>query len=110
MTTERLSQLLPNVTLTDLQKQHINSVFWLFSPGGRRTGRTYLLAVIMIAYAYDWPGTRIPIRDHANRRDQDQQLIWVIRDIVSSSPVEEFRNGFKYGCDWIEYSPVTKVD
>jgi hypothetical protein len=85
------------VNLTDIQKQHIDSLLWLLAdrPEDRRTGRTYLLALVYIASAIKYPGRTIFIRDHAATQQDDWMLQFTIKNMVDGLP-KEMREDFVF--------------
>lgn len=60
---KRLRNFEFNANFSKEQEGHIDSLKWFFF-GPKRSGRTYLVAVLFIDYAINNPGYPVPIIDH----------------------------------------------
>ena len=68
--------------LTEHQKDCYGPVKWLVSTGARRSGRTYLMAVLAIEAAVSNPGYRVYLQDHFPGKRGDHYLINTIHSII----------------------------
>ncbi len=68
--------------LTDQQRDAVQALDWLYSPGGRRTGRTFAQAVALIRMAARFPGQKVTLVDHAQTLGAQRHITEHTRDIV----------------------------
>lgn len=82
---------------TDQQKEAYRSIKWLYG-GARRTGRTYLLAVVFVEQALEYQGEWVYVADHSlpHRSYNTIRLMDMVNDLALSH-MEDGRKGlFSY--------------
>ena len=96
--------LLPDSLLTKLQKEHVNSFRWLIS-GGRATGRSHLMAFVLLEHAVKNQGEKVTVFDHYPEHHARTNVLELVRAIASQIPcnpgpylnehLDFFYDGFK---------------
>ena len=63
---DSVNEMINNIQLTQLQQRHYESVKWLINDNlsNRRSGRTFLMAYILLEQGIDNVGTWVSVQDH----------------------------------------------
>lgn len=74
--------------LTPLQAGALNTLDWLLSSddGERRTGRSTLIAIVLIRQAARNPGRTVSYVDHLPHQENRRYVCEIIRDLLHSDP------------------------
>jgi len=90
------NQLYDKYNLSKQQLMHLPAAEWLIA-GGRRTGRSYLLAVVLIEKAIHNKGVWIEIIDHSNvcyQREHFVTMLECLRSSVMPDKMFSIRHGY----------------
>ncbi len=71
------------IKLTPIQEKYREAIAWLLHPYAIAQGKTFLLAVIWIDIAKNWPDNWFKVWDH---RQGNQQLKYLIAQILQLEP------------------------
>ena len=71
------------IKLSKDQEKYYDAIKWLLDPLNRAMGRSYLLAAVYIELAIHYAGATIEICDHHPTRMADENLMVLIKSIVS---------------------------
>ena len=81
-----------------LELGRLESIMWLLDPnGGRRTGRSYTMAVAYINIAMSYAGEWIIVRDHYPSYQADEMLLSMIRNWIQKE-MPKIKVEFKRDC------------
>lgn len=86
--------------LTTKQLEHISSVRWLLSDGGRGEGRSFLMAIIFIEKARDEWNEWVEVFDHYSHRqhvthDMYSQIHRICNDLKLNVSIDTRRQSIK---------------
>lgn len=80
-------KIIESFGLLDHQLKYFDAIYWLIN-SGRSSGKTYLIACVLIKTAMDHPGEKIKIIDHSdlgnkNNRFSHKYVVNTIQRIVN---------------------------